>query len=162
MATTMPDLWGAGFSVDVRTPTAILNAQAALLKQKTQGIVTAQLESSIGKNVVTINFDLCAPAVDNFRARVLMVRHKADYVYPALITAAIFAGSSNIGFKDLAWGTVEDQMSRLAETEEQFISLLHEALQSGHIRSIVQSLIARSNEARGRATEGTSPTGGTL
>ena len=147
--TKIPDLWGHAISVDVLTPAAILNTQATLLKRKTQGIVIAELETTEGsKNIVTIKLDLVAPAVDNFRATVLAVRHKADYVYPALVTSSAFAGKGGGPFGDLKWGGVEDQMSKLAETEMQFISLLQEALQSGPILSIVQSLIAKSNEAR--------------
>lgn len=147
--TNIPDLWGQAISVDVLTPAAILNTQAALLKRKTQGIVIAELETTTdSKNVVTIKFDLVAPAVDNFRASVLAVRHKADYVYPALVATSAFSSKGGGQFGDLKWGGVEDQLSKLAETETQFISLLQEALQSGFILSIVQSLIAKSNEAR--------------
>lgn len=147
--TSIPDLWGHAISVDVLTPAAILNTQAALLKRKTQGIVIAELETTTdSKNVVTIKLDLVAPAVDSFRASVLAVRHKADYVYPALVSTAAFAGKGGGTFGDLAWGGVEDRMSQLAETETQFVSFLQDALQSGFILSIVQSLIAKSNEAR--------------
>lgn len=147
--TKIPDLWGHSISVDVLTPAAILNVQAALLKHKTQGIVIAELQSETdNKNIVTINLDLIAPAVDNFRARVLAVRHKADYVYPALVTSSAFSGKGGGSIGDLKWGGLEDGLSMLAHTETEFVSLLQEALQSGVVLSIVQSLIARSNEAR--------------
>lgn len=147
--TTIPDLWGQAITVNVLTPAAILNTQAALLKRKTQGIVVAELATTTdSKNIVTIKLDLVAPAVDNFRASVLAVRHKADYVYPALVSTSAFSGKGGGPFGDLAWRGVEDQLSQLAETETQFVSLLQEALQSGFILSIVQSLIAKSNEAR--------------
>ena len=148
--TKIPDLGSQAIGVDVLTPTAILNAQAGLLQRKTQGIVIAELESSVdSKGVVTLNFDLVAPSIYNFRTRVLAVRHKADYVYPAVVSTGAFSGKSfTIYFGDLAWGGVEDQHCKMAQTDNEFISLLQEALQSGFILSIVQSLIARSNEAR--------------
>lgn len=152
----IPDLWGPKISVDVLTPIAILNAQVTLLKQKTQGIVLAELKSSVDdKQIVTILFDLVAPAVGNFRSRVLAVRHKADFVYPALVTSGAFnvdyAAALSLG--ELKWGAAEDQYSKLARTEDEFLSLLQEALQSGPIMSIVQSMIARSNEARAETAD---------
>ncbi|HQU47314.1 MAG TPA: hypothetical protein PK867_31215, partial [Pirellulales bacterium] len=51
-------------------------------------------------------------------------------------------------FGELAWGNGQDRISKLAATEEQFLSLLKEALQSGFIMSTIQSLIAKSNEAK--------------
>jgi hypothetical protein len=151
----IPDLWSNAIDVDVLTPAAILNTQASLLKRKTQGIVIAEVGSSVDSNkIVTITFDLVAPGIDNFRARVLAVRHKAEYVYPALVSTSAFSGKGGGFFGDLKWGGIEDQLSKLAETETEFIGLLQEALRSGFILSMVQSLIARSNEARGQPRSG--------
>lgn len=149
MATQLRDVWGDAINVDVLTPAAILNAQATLLKQKTQGIVIGEVTSTENDNgVVTLAFDLRAPAAGNMRATVLYVRHAKSFVYPALVTAAELVARDGRYEGNMQWGDEKDEMSLLAPTDDEFFKLLTKALRSPSVMSRIQSLIARSNEAR--------------
>src|SRR5438045_3882631 len=81
----IPDLWGNEINVDTLTPVMILNAQAELLRKKTQGVVMAEVSSRQSRGIVTLSLDLSAPAVHGFRERIVGVRHHLNRVYPAFV-----------------------------------------------------------------------------
>ena len=151
MQTTIPDLWGDAITVDILTPIAILNAQSEFLKQKTQGIVWGELIGRQKGNVLTVWFDLRAPALNGFRTRILGVKHLIDQVYPASVTAANLypTGGDSMPTGALQWdGAQGSRRSILTPTQEAFIEVVGRVLHSSDVTSTIQSLIARSNEAR--------------
>jgi hypothetical protein len=141
MATTIPNLWSDDISVDVLSPLAILRAQAAQLGRMTKGLLKAEVATTTGTNKwVQHQLDLMAPVLDYYRHRVLTARHHMDMVYPVTVDAECFNDPT---------GSPELGSSREAPTEEEFIQLVRQALQSNEVKLVIQSLIARSNEFRG-------------
>jgi len=77
------DLWPkAKFETDIVTPLSILRRQAALLGEKTQQLVTADVSTSVSGTWVTHNFKLVVPALDNYRYELFYVTHRVDQLYP--------------------------------------------------------------------------------
>ena len=133
MATAIPDLWSDDIDVSVLTPIAILRKQADLLRQKTKGILEVDVTMlTSDKNKVLIHFDIVAPALASYRHRLLEVTHKREFAYPAFVAAVCF---EHLGFQ-----------TRQADTEEEFMVIVSDVFRSGETRSVLQSLIARSNE----------------
>lgn len=84
MATSLNmDLWPkAKFDSDIVTPALILKSQAALLGQKTQQLVTAEVLSDAGGGYVHHYFRLVVPALDNYKYELFRVSHRVDALYP--------------------------------------------------------------------------------
>jgi hypothetical protein len=134
MPAKIPDLWSDDISVDVLTPLAILRAQVQGLERRTQGVLEVQISSVPKGNDMEHWFDLVAPAL-GFRERILNATHAWDRVYPVKVEAACFAAKG--------------KLTQTALSQEEFVDLIREVLRSGEVRSSIQSLIARSNEAKG-------------
>jgi hypothetical protein len=157
MSATIPVLWSDDISVDVLSPLAILRAQIGPLSQKTKGILEAEIDTiSSESGKVQHQFDLVAPILNNFRRRILIATHQKDLVYPVVVEAECFVPSDNSIFKAFARSQppilqnpnqlLEGQ--RRAATDEEFIKLVGEVLHSSQVRSLIQSLIARSNDQK--------------
>ncbi len=156
MAGTIPVLWSDDISVDVLSPVAILRAQARPLAEKTKGLLRADIESiTSDTGRVKHQFDLIAPALGNFRRRVLTATHQKDLVYPVIVEAECFLPEYNSPISRVAArmqsassigpNTLPDGQ-RLAATDQEFIKLVGEVFRSSQVRSLIQSLIARSND----------------
>lgn len=77
------DLWPkAKFETDLVTPVSILRRQAALLGEKTQQLVAAEVITNARDNDLTHFFRLVAPALDNYKYELFRVTHKVDQLYP--------------------------------------------------------------------------------
>jgi len=77
------DLWPrAKFESDAITPLSILRKQAALLGEKTQQLVTAEVSSDASSNRVTHYFKLVVSVLDNYKYQLFYVSHKIDQLYP--------------------------------------------------------------------------------
>ena len=132
---TIPDLWSDDIKVDVVTPLAILLAQVGPMQRKTKGLLQAEVTTTTSNGGwVKHQLDLIAPVLDGYRHRLLAATHERDLVYPVQVDAECFEVSS---------------AEARAHTEEEFIGIVSIALHSHQVRSIIQSLIARSNERRG-------------
>lgn len=144
MSAAIPDLWSDDIRVDVLTPLAILKTQEGILAKKTHGILEAQVTTNYTQKLVQHDLDLIAPALGYYRERILSATHGQDRVYPVTITAESFRPPRKFvgSLGELA------PNQKIAETEEAFISLVRDVLQSGEVRGLIQSLIARSNENR--------------
>lgn len=140
MSTAIPDLWPDDIRADVRPPVVVLRAQESLLAKKTQGILQAKLLTSESEKLVNHSLTLIAPALNFYRVNLLSATHDQEMVYPVTVTARCW-------FSDfLPDGGEEIEKRRVAATEEEFIDLVRQALQSAEVRGLIQSLIARSNE----------------
>jgi hypothetical protein len=150
MSTSIPDLWPEDLSVNILTPAAILKGQAAKLAEKTKGLLEAEVTTSeepraaagpldltrtdaqsTGNTLIVHDFDLIAPALQNYRHRVMVAKHSAALCYPASVMS-----------EALIHGPI------VANSEQEFIQLVGTILQSVAVRAVIQSLIARSNEAQ--------------
>lgn len=136
--TTIPDLWPSeALKVDVRTPAAILRAQAAQVRPNTKGILVADVTTTKSDSgSVIMALEILAPSLDNYRHRLLDVQYNQDEIYPAIITAK--------GLKDTQRGASVER--KTAYSEGDFIDILMEVLNARETIALLQSLIARSNE----------------
>lgn len=154
MTTTIPDLWSDDIKVDILTPLAILRTQVTFLERKTQGVLRADVFTTEADDWVQHQLDLIAPALHQYRTTLLTARHHRDRVYPVTIQAECFFPKREFTTVSVRTATETPPDQREASTQEQFIELVRQVLQSEHVRSIIQSLIARSNEARTGESDG--------
>jgi len=150
---TIPDLWSDDIKVDVVTPLAILRAQVGSIQRKTKGLLQAEVTTTTSDaGWVRHQLDLIAPVLDGYRHRLFAATHEKDLVYPVKIEAECFRPESPEDFAQLFSAVTKFQKDErpTAQTEQEFIELLSQVLHSGEVRSIIQSLIARSNERQER------------
>ena len=147
MSATIPDLWPDDIRVDLLTPLMILRTQAGLLSSKTQGLIIAEVRTTTTEKWVQHQLDLIAFPLDHYRMTLLTARHGIDAAYPVKVTCQGFVPKQR-GFPSVPNFFEPPPNEREAATQEEFIALVREALRSDTIRSRIQSLIVRSNEAR--------------
>ncbi len=148
MAVTIPDLWGDQIRVDILTPLAILRAQADLIGKHTKGILKAEIHTSFGDSRVEHDFELVAPLANYYRERLLTAAHEVKLVYPVLLTAEAFALRDS-EYPPLTFLPSDlEANQREAPTDSAFMKLVGEVFRSTTVQSLIQSLIAVSNEVR--------------
>jgi hypothetical protein len=80
------DLWGDLPSVEaIRTPFVILKEQAELLQEKTNGLLTVDLQNSQQGLSFGFHFLIVAPTLNNYRYNLLTLSHGLGY-YPVVLT----------------------------------------------------------------------------
>jgi hypothetical protein len=147
MENEIPDLWGQDLKLESLTPVMVLNTQAEKLKQRTQGAVYAEVILRKSPKITEILFDLRAPAVHGYRFRLLKVRHGDVMVYPAaVISPNMILASRALPQPDLVPDDHERDISALAKSYEEFNKLIGVTFQSPLTRTLLDSLIAKSNE----------------
>lgn len=146
MTQRIPNLWSEkDVKVEVLSPLAILQTQAANLETMTKGLIEAEITTLTNERGETLyNLDLVAPALGGYRHRLFGISHKQDMVYPVKF---ILPSSQNFG----SMFPFASQLS--AETEAEFLEKLGEVLQSNSVNAVIQSLIARSNEVQSVGNE---------
>lgn len=148
MTVAFDDLWSDDIKVDVRSPFAVLKAQEDGLSRRTQGLLRAEVQTTISETEERHTLDLIAPALNSYRERILLVTHRKDRAYPATVFAEVFAESPDRP----DWATPdEDDMKRVAATDEELIGLVRIVLRSSTVRALIHSLLARINDQK-RAT----------
>ncbi len=149
MATTIPDLWSDDIKVNVLPPIAILRAQEGRLSQKTQGMLQAKLTTTETDQLVQHQLDLIAPGLNFYRERLLSATHAIDRLYPVTVTALAFAPKPRTPLQavtaSFAHAIDPSLLQRQAVTDDEFIRLVQEVLQSQTVRALIHSLIARIN-----------------
>ena len=120
------DLWPkAKFETDIVTPVSILRRQAALLGEKTQQLVTADVSSNAGGSHMEHSFRLVVPALDNYKYELFRVRHKVDQLYPLT-------------------GYGQDGIPRRIADQSDFVGWLKEVLSSKSTLNRIDSLLAQA------------------
>lgn len=142
MANDIPNLWSGNITnLKVLSPLAILRTQASNLETMTRGLLKVAIDEEEfavdGKKNTFYNFDIVAPALNGYRHRLFALYHHMALVYP--IT---FVLSSEIASETMPFSRGD----REAYSEEDFTEKLGSVLQSNYTTSVIQSLIARSNE----------------
>ncbi len=146
MTTTIPDLWPDDIRVDVLAPLVILRTQESNLRRRTQGILEGHVSTVEDNGLIYHKLDVFAPALGYSRT-VLAAKHGHDSPYPVTVISQAFVSKPKaIPIPAMPFERPDNE--RDAATEDEFIKLVREVLQSGHVKAIVQSLIARSNELR--------------
>jgi hypothetical protein len=159
MPTVIPDLWGDSVSPDIITPTMILNAQAEQLSRKSKGYIRAELDKEPTEHFTTLAFDVIAPGARYLRRRLFQIRFENDLVYPATVSTDFYFDYLAGGKRGAVQTNFDESTSceAVAYTQDDFIQIIKSVLQSQHVMSTIQSLIALSNEANARLSNGTAP-----
>jgi len=142
MADTIPILWSDDISIGVLSPVAILRAQAGPLGERTKGLLKVDISTS-DSDQVRHQFDLVATALGGFRRRVLIATHSKELVYPVAVEAECFHFEDRNSEFEIP---VLRPGQREADTEQEFINIVKKVFRSSQFRSLLQSLIARSND----------------
>ena len=153
--TPISDLWPESIDVGSLTPTMLLNAQAQFLRQRTQGILDAEVRRRRSTaEITTVVLDIIARGAGNYRERVLIVRH-GKHPYPALlISEALVGGDIHPEYqvlpKELSVGLpkIDNDTYGLAANLGEFRYLVSIILQSRTITTLIENLIAMTNETK--------------
>ena len=118
-----PDFWGEIGSAEVRTPLSILREQAALLGQKTKGLLEAKVYTDASGAGFTHRFVLVLPALGNYTYELFAINNGIEF-YPVHIRGP--------------------RGSVLLESEDAFLNWLQEKLSSPETKRIIANLFAQA------------------
>ena len=164
MPTAIPDLWPSEASaLDVLSPLAIARFQASQLRQRTGGLLEAEVQlSGESSKWNQASFDVIAPPLDRYRMELFRMGYSGQKPYPVNVYSENLCGEAvHSGFLWADPGTDEftpepDYDHAVASSQEEFIQLLTLVFASRRTRSILQSMLARINETRLQADPATS------
>lgn len=164
MAGKIPNLWPTEtVSVNTLSPLAILRTQAENLTNLTQGLLIGEvITDDRQEEGVYHHFDMIAPALDGYRHRILTVKHDPSMLYPVSYSVAVRSSivapparvkmgeaiSASVNLSDVLTAKNSKAIGPVANTETEFIEVLRGVFNSGYVLSVINSLIARSNEAQ--------------
>jgi hypothetical protein len=146
MPDTIPILWPNEFKVDVQTPYSILRVQADSLGKVTRGILQGDVETETSNEQVQHRLVVVAPAYHSYRHTLIVVRHGIHLPYPAEVRAEVLAKKEKRD-SGLPGRPIEVTVYPSANSDEQLVNLVQNALWSQETRAVILSLIAKSNEA---------------
>ena len=132
MSISPRNLWPEDIDVsEVIAPVTILKEQASLLGERTKNLVEGRVTPNNDNFLYTTDFvydfDLVAPALNNYRYRLFTIEHNVD-LYPLFIR----------NFEAFAVPRLE------VPNEEEFLTRLAEIFSSRKAKSVIKSLIAQS------------------
>ena len=152
MTAAIPNLWPADLAVGVVSPRALLKTQASNLSPMTKGLLDGEVLTAAGHSQVSHRLQLIAPALNGLRRTILTVSHGRDEPYPAWVDADCFKPDEedierqpDVEWRPTAW------------TFEELLALVKKALESNHVRSAIQSLLALSSEPAAEPETATQP-----
>jgi hypothetical protein len=153
MSNATTDLWPEDLVVNVQTPAMILNEQAEALGKRTQGIVRSSTSDSYQGTLRSIDFELTAPVI-GFRARLLQVRHEEERPYPCVVVAGALRDDPELEPEDAdTWALTPAEFEQACEAEspDELRKLLRTVFNAPETKSMLFSLVARSNEVAAKA-----------
>lgn len=118
---TQTDFWGDIAPTVVRTPSAILKEQAALLGTKTRNLIEARVNTDAAFGEIRHRFFLVVPALGDYTYQLFRIEHDVN-LYPV---------------------TVESEPPVRLDSERDFIKWLQATLSSDHTKKIVGNLLAQ-------------------
>jgi hypothetical protein len=149
MTTAIPDLWPESLKPVVLSPVAILRTQAARLKERTNGLLEAEIQT---KRITEPNgdtkalhvFEIVAPAMDGYRFQVLSIEHPSPGAYPVDISSfflptrvfVAMSGGRNIPSEKLP-------NTQRCANQDAFQEALKKVFSSQELSGILDSLIAQ-------------------
>lgn len=151
MATQIPDLWPQSAEPDAASPLVILRAQVHHLTQRTGGLLEANITTISTEDFLQHQFDVIAPAWNNYRTTLFKATHRSRIAYPVTITASCFEdetpmSADKAGKSNHPQGTGPAANERTAETPSEFMSLVREVLTSTQVQETLRELVARVND----------------
>lgn len=148
MSVTIPDLWPDVVTVsEVLTPCAVLKYQAGQLRKRSKGLLEAEVITEDRDKTTHHFLELVAPALDRYRFRLLDAWHGYDFVYPVTVHSTVKDEKPATLPEVLVRAIAADSGPPVAATQEEFLKLIGEILGSNKAKSLIQSLIAKSNDA---------------
>jgi hypothetical protein len=109
-------------------------------------MLQAKLTTTETEKLVQHQLDLIAPSLNFYRQRLLSATHDRVMLYPVTVTAKAFAPAIPGPKVAAALRELNPSLTqRQAATDEEFIRLIGEVLQSVEVRGLIFSLIARIN-----------------
>lgn len=127
------DLWGdIPVEKEIMLPVTILKEQATILGEKTNKILEARVDTfSIPnqKGSVGYSLNIIAPALSNYKYKVLSINHDAIFVYPVVVSYEASTGN---------W------LKANCNDEPVFIAKLKEILSSERVHKAITALISQS------------------
>jgi hypothetical protein len=142
----MQDLWPDNIGeVKLRPPVTILREQAALLGQKTQNLVQAEIRVESGDGFFRYIFNIVAPALDNYRYELFRAWHKITlYPVEVYVEEEILEEIESSEAGDLVG---EEERTRelivIADSEEQFVVALRAIFGAGKTVQIINALLSQ-------------------
>ena len=123
------DLWPEDITEPslIATPLSILKEQATFLGEKTKNLIEGEVRSGGDSNNFVHQFFLLAPALKNYRYRLLTVSHRIE-LYP--VTVSFDPTGQSFG----------------AETQEDFTALLATLFAHEKTKKVIQALKAQIQE----------------
>jgi hypothetical protein len=145
------DLWPTTIQVAPLTPRRVLELQAERLRQRTNGLLVAEIDSS-GRQppndyhhwegpVVVHKFEIVAPTLNGYRHQLLVCTHEKSFGYPVQVDS----------------GSLPDEVT-VASSQDEFIRVVKSILNANRTIALIESLLARIAEDRSQKT---APTAGT-
>ena len=157
MSTIIRDLWPEEVSApDVLSPLTILKYQASQLRQRTNGLLEAEVQSDERSDPwIRASFEIIAPFLDRYRRELFRIAHNRLTPYPVFVYADGLAFKArNASFDWAQVGQDPDDFSpsdddeAVASSQQEFLELLALVLNSRDTKSVLQSLLARTNDIR--------------
>lgn len=161
MSTTIPDLWPPEIQVDTVTPLAILRVQKSSIEQRLSGLVRCEISTTESGDWHQHRFDLIASALNHYRVTLLTATHPKAGAYPVYVTSLSKFGEREVKLMKpavaqvgaAAFAPLTNQYSTFPEGEKassqhEFVELVRQILSSSSVRSLIDSIIARINEAK--------------
>jgi hypothetical protein len=120
------NMWGKLDDLEpIKTPTQILKEQGNFLYGATKGILNTETTVQTIGNRFSIDFDIVAPYLNEYRYNLLTIGYGLDF-YPLKMVDKVH----NVTYE--------------CESEEHFIAVVESVLSSREVRKIIQTLISQS------------------
>lgn len=164
MPAIIEDFWPNSIDVRILTPLTILRSQAAFLGKRTGGLLTGHIATDRAPDKMSHRFYAVASAPNRILVPILEASHSVSQVYPVEVVSRAFdpkpSDSPFVPMHDLS-AKLDKLLNRhTAVTQDAFIALVKEVLNSEAIVASINSIIAMSNEADEPPAEGgTEPRG---
>lgn len=144
------DLWPDDIAtVTIKAPSVILREQASKLGDRTKNIVVAEIKDKLSPYEATSlhhEFQIVAPALNNYRYTLFSITHDASELYPLDFIASkdllkeVETPDNRVYFKH------ENLLEPLITVvnEPEFVAVLSRLLSASKTRRIIASLLAQS------------------
>jgi hypothetical protein len=147
MTTAIPDLWPETLKPDVLSPVAILRTQAAKLSERTNGLLEADVVSSVvvDGEAQTRRYvlEITAPALGHRKFQVLAAEHSMTGAYPVKLHSDFLPEADSDTASSLV---LFDSKSRECENQSSFQKYLAKTLSSQKLLTVLESLLAQIND----------------
>ncbi len=150
MAVAVPNLWPETLKPVTISPIAVLRTQAAHLKERTGGLLEAHVTTRTFQRwkdeenrplIAEHEFSITAPRL-GYRRGIFTVEHDYPGAYPAVLSSWFLKPVGH-----LKEPIDEEMPSEFCFSQSEFLAVVGKVLQSRHMSSLLESLIAQINDA---------------